>query len=526
MTQSVVTGPAPYWQQFSYDTVGNRTQKVVRAAAGATTTAYTVAAGSHRVSQVKVTPPSGSATTTSVTWDAAGNQTTFIGGASTGTLSWDAEGELVASTGPGAGSNVFDAAGDRVIRTDSAGATVFLPGGMEVKVTSAGAVSASRWYSFAGRTVAVRTGTGMAGVSSVVCDPQGSPVGWVPNTNWAAGVTRVRNDPFGAPRSTGGTVQGHGFLGASVDGSTLTALGARFYDAASGRFVSVDPLLDRLNTAQFNAYGYADNNPVTFSDPSGLMPGINKLPDGGRFRHPGMTISAPASAGKTVPTPKSGPPVVPVSTVPVIGVGGGTAAYWTFSIPEYVSACGGACDTSALRAAQFAASSTGVHGALIACGLLPGAGEPCDGLDSVVSLVEGDTVGALLGASSMAPGAGVVPAMARIGRLGEKLAGGGTDAAKTADNLLPGLPPSAPKPLGLGSTGRMEPKNLTEQLAMTEVRSAPAGAQIQRVTMADPRWSASEGWVKMQQIVNGVNVHYVRNVVTGAVDDFKFVMPR
>lgn len=61
---------------------------------------------------------------------------------------------------------------------------------------------------------------------------------------------------------------------------------------------------------------------------------------------------------------------------------------------------------------------------------------------------------------------------------------------------------------------------------MTEVRSAPAGAQLQRVTMSDPRWMASDGWVKMQQIVNGVNIHYVRNTVTGAVDDFKFVMRR
>ena len=28
---------------------------------------------------------------------------------------------------------------------------------------------------------------------------------------------------------------------------------------------------------------------------------------------------------------------------------------------------------------------------------------------------------------------------------------------------------------------------------------------------------------EMQQIVNGVNVHYVFNTLTGAVDDFKFV---
>lgn len=96
-------------------------------------------------------------------------------------------------------------------------------------------------------------------------------------------------------------------------------------------------------------------------------------------------------------------------------------------------------------------------------------------------------------------------------------------AADTADSLLPGLPETAPKPLGLGSTGRVTPANLTEQLAMEEVRSNPAGVQLRNITMSNSRWPAADGWAKMQQIVNGVNIHYVENTVTGAVDDFKFV---
>ena len=96
-----------------------------------------------------------------------------------------------------------------------------------------------------------------------------------------------------------------------------------------------------------------------------------------------------------------------------------------------------------------------------------------------------------------------------------------SNATNTADDLLPGLPAGAPKPAGLGSTGRVTPGNLTEQLAMTEARSGPGG-QIIRVTMTDARWPAADGWVKMAQNVNGVEVHYVRNTVTGAIDDFKF----
>ena len=47
-------------------------------------------------------------------------------------------------------------------------------------------------------------------------------------------------------------------------------LGARYYDEATGTFVSVDPQLDPQQPAQFHAYVYSGNNPMTWSDPSGL----------------------------------------------------------------------------------------------------------------------------------------------------------------------------------------------------------------------------------------------------------------
>jgi len=60
------------------------------------------------------------------------------------------------------------------------------------------------------------------------------------------------------------------------------------------------------------------------------------------------------------------------------------------------------------------------------------------------------------------------------------------------------------------------------------MENATAGRKLP-IEMTDPRWPASEGWVKMQQVVdagNGpVNVHYVYNEVTGAVPDAKIVLP-
>jgi len=103
------------------------------------------------------------------------------------------------------------------------------------------------------------------------------------------------------------------------------------------------------------------------------------------------------------------------------------------------------------------------------------------------------------------------------------LTGEAATANVAADSALPGLPASAPKPLGLGSTGRTAPANLTEQLAMTEVRADPSGRVLGNIAMGDTRWPAVDGWVKIEQRVNGVTVHYVKNTVTGAVDDFKFI---
>jgi hypothetical protein len=77
-------------------------------------------------------------------------------------------------------------------------------------------------------------------------------------------------------------------------------------------------------------------------------------------------------------------------------------------------------------------------------------------------------------------------------------------------------------PLGRGSTGRAA-KNLKEQLAVEQAQSNPAAGAPVPLTMGDPRWPASEGWVKMRQNINREEVHYVRNTRTRQVDDFKVV---
>jgi RHS repeat-associated protein len=95
-------------------------------------------------------------------------------------------------------------------------------------------------------------------------------------------------------------------------------------------------------------------------------------------------------------------------------------------------------------------------------------------------------------------------------------------------------PEPAPRPLGRGSTadpakGTTLPRDLREQLAIEEAISRPNAGRPLPLKMNDPRWPASDGWGKMQQVIEPggepINVHYVRNTITGQVDDFKIVLP-
>ncbi|MGA3565240.1 polymorphic toxin-type HINT domain-containing protein [Micromonosporaceae bacterium DT59] len=90
-------------------------------------------------------------------------------------------------------------------------------------------------------------------------------------------LTYRRTTPFGSPRGAqpadGDWYGEKGFVGGTVDKSTgLTHLGAREYDPAIGRFISVDPLIDYADPQQMHGFAYANNSPVSFTDPDGLKP--------------------------------------------------------------------------------------------------------------------------------------------------------------------------------------------------------------------------------------------------------------
>ena len=74
------------------------------------------------------------------------------------------------------------------------------------------------------------------------------------------------------------------------------------------------------------------------------------------------------------------------------------------------------------------------------------------------------------------------------------------------------------------STGRTTANTLIEQLAMEQAKSSPEAGKILPIIMNDAKngWYAVDGWVKMSQNINGVEIHYIWNTITKIAQDFKF----
>lgn len=292
-------GPAPYWHSYTYDKAGNRATETRHAAAGNTVRTYTggVAGHAHAL---------GAGGSAGYAYDASGNLASRTVGGVTQTFEWDAAGKLARVTEGGKKTSfVYDASGARLIRRDPAGTTLYL-GGQEIRVGSAGNPTATRYYQHGGRTVAMRQGAGQ--LTWLASDHQGTAQ--IAIRSATQEVVQRRQLPFGGPRGTAVAWVGEqGFVGGTLDASTgFTHLGAREYDQDTGRFISVDPVLDLGDAQQLNGYIYSNNSPVTRSDPSGLL----SCPDGDcRNGKSGSRAPTPTPAPRTetaTPAPGKSPP--------------------------------------------------------------------------------------------------------------------------------------------------------------------------------------------------------------------------
>ncbi|MBC6463510.1 polymorphic toxin-type HINT domain-containing protein, partial [Actinomadura sp. HBU206391] len=229
---------------------------------------YTPPTTGHRLPAVNQTGTNAHLET--FTYDEAGNTTQRKIGSATQTLDWDNEGELtkLTDTAKGETSYLYDADGNRLIRRDPTGTTLYLPRTELHQAKDATTATGTRYYTHAGQTIAMRTN---AGVQFLSPDHHGTAELQINASTQT--LTQRRFTPFGQPRGTAtGTWTGdQNFVGGTRDTATdLIHLGAREYDPNTGRFISVDPLFNLEFPQGYNGYSYSNHNPVNISDPTGL----------------------------------------------------------------------------------------------------------------------------------------------------------------------------------------------------------------------------------------------------------------
>ncbi|GAA5039038.1 RHS repeat-associated core domain-containing protein [Actinopolymorpha pittospori] len=187
------------------------------------------------------------------------------------TMDWDAQHQLTSVTTEHLLKTKFVYApdGTRLARVDPTGtATLYIDGQEITLLLGVGLTAkATRFYQIADTTVAER----VHGIFKwQFNDMQGSAQIAVPKGTSL--VERTYYDPYGDIRpGSAPPVTDHGFLGKVKDPTTgLNALGARYYDADLGRFISTDPASDPASAQTLNPYSYGANNPIIYADPTGL----------------------------------------------------------------------------------------------------------------------------------------------------------------------------------------------------------------------------------------------------------------
>ncbi len=299
---ATIGGPAPYWESWTYDNLGDRLTQTVHNTAGNTANnvnqAFTYPGSDGTAAAAQPDAPSkistqigttGPSTTSTPAYNSDGQEYN-VSTSSTGTspppgpdsftgITYNTQGQVSSTTSAaGTSTYLYDAGGSLLVQTDPASTTVYLDGGTEqvIHTAATGKTTGLRFYpSPDGTTIVRSSATSPATVSYETGNQQNTALDAIDASTLA--IARRYYDPYGNLLSTspaGNTwPDSNAYLGKPTDPATsLDLLGARQYNPATGSFTSLDPVFEAGDPTQMGGYSYAADNPSTSSDPTGKNP--------------------------------------------------------------------------------------------------------------------------------------------------------------------------------------------------------------------------------------------------------------
>jgi RHS repeat-associated protein len=286
--------PASVTKTLSYDALGDLTYK-----SDTGTYSYATSGHVHAVSSIAGVTGSSYDLTTSYTYDADGNHLTGDGYTATWT-SFNMP--LSATRGSTTVSYVYDADHNRIAQTTPQGVTTYffdpISGVRSEEFEASGGVNTWTDYIFAGSEpigIHVTPATGNAYNRFFIRDQLGS-IAVLTGDIGCSGLTlggtnsclaeRDSYDAWGKRRNpinwaddvnnTVASTTTRGFTDQEMvqntsSGYELINMNARMYDPTTGKFMATDPQIqDAGNLQGLNAYAYVTNNPLSFTDPTGM----------------------------------------------------------------------------------------------------------------------------------------------------------------------------------------------------------------------------------------------------------------
>ncbi|MBI3952027.1 MAG: hypothetical protein HY314_16395 [Acidobacteria bacterium] len=216
-------------------------------------------------------------------YDENGNLLSMMGASRTRTFTYDARNRLITINGERFSATfAYDALGRRISKTVNGVTTTYLYDGVQVVQEQVeGRIRANLLRHPKTGDVFMRHSE--IGEEVFIRDALGSTVALVAGSGDV--VTRYNYDDYGAATMIGSpSTNAFLFTGREVDESGLYYLLGRYYDPTLRRFISEDPALTVLmNRSRFgdgapgealHPYAYASNNPLQFTDPTGLYPTV------------------------------------------------------------------------------------------------------------------------------------------------------------------------------------------------------------------------------------------------------------